>query len=466
MQKNDRTILIVMLTVFLVVLICGGAFAAYQIFFVQKETPREPSVAYTQAAQTIVAQMTLDAGAAAVAQLTQQAAVVRTQVVGNLASATPAPTSSMPTQVAPTFVVPPTATSWWIYPSATPIVIPPTPTPAPVTPCNRATFIQDVTIPDGTTLPPNTRFTKIWRVRNDGSCFWDYSYTVIFQNGTPMTNNTVIPFPGTIPPGGLVDLAVDMASPNKAGVFQGNWLMRSSRGELFGVGSSSTNPLFVRIRVPEPAKPNPNFAYDFSANYCSAIWRTGAGTILCTNPPTDPEGSVVFQTDPQMESRIENEPGLWVRPNQASSGYISGQYPAYQVRSGDRFIAEIGCQSGWPKCDVTFRVDYLLANGTSGNLGAWREIYDNSTKVIDINLASLVGQSVQFILRMQNNGNVSQANGIWFLPSIRNSPVPPTSLPPTVTPTATTVPTLTPTPTATATATATATLPVYPYPPP
>lgn len=462
MQKNNNTIWIVLLSVVLVVLVCAGAIAAYIAFFGPKEPETDSSAAYTQAAQTIVAQMTLDAGASAVARLTEQSAMVRTQVVSNLASATPAPTSAIPTQVMPTFVVPATATTWWIYPSATPIVIPPTPTSGPVTPCNRATFLQDVTIPDGTTIPPNTRFTKTWRVRNDGACFWDSSYSVVFQSGTPMTNTTIVPFPGTIPPGGSVDLSVVMTSPNKPGVFQGNWLMRSANGATFGVGSSGTNPLFIRIRVPEPAKPNPNYAYDFSANYCSAVWQTGVGTILCTNPPTDPEGSVVYQTDPQLESRNENEPGLWVRPNQAASGFINGRYPAYSVRSGDRFIAEIGCQYGWPKCDITFRVDYLLANGTSGNLGAWREVFDNSTYVINIDLSSLVGQSVQFSLRMQNNGNVSQANGIWFLPSIRNTPAPPTALPPTVTPTATTPPTAT----ATQSPTPTPTLPVYPYPTP
>ena len=33
-------------------------------------------------------------------------------------------------------------------------------------------FIKDVTIPDGTPIPINTRFTKTWRVQNIGTVPW------------------------------------------------------------------------------------------------------------------------------------------------------------------------------------------------------------------------------------------------------------------------------------------------------
>jgi hypothetical protein len=473
MDVRERNILIAALSVFAVILICGASFAAYQIFFGPPEPTQEPAAAYTQAAQTIIARVTLDAGSTAVAQLTQTASAV--QPGPALPSPTGLPTVAPGTPVYPTYVIPPTATFPPLPSATSTIFLPPVFTQPPVIPCNRATFISDVTIPDGTILPPNTNFTKIWRVRNDGTCFWDSSYALVFSTGTPMTNLTYISLPTTVPPGSYTDLAVEMRSPGAAGTYQGNWFLRSPRGEVFGVGSSGKNPLFVRIKVQAPPKPNPSYAYDFSANYCSAQWRTGSGVIGCTNPSTSSSGSVTFLTAPDLETRTENEPGLWTRPNQSNDGFISGQYPQYQVKVGDHFIAELSCKYGYSGCDVTFRLDYLLSNGTSGNLGAWREVYDNHTNIVDVNLSSIVGQNVQFILRMQNNGSASQANGIWFLPSIRNYPPTPTSLPPTVTPTQTLIPTVTSTPTVTATSTQTPTptpsptptvtnTPVTPYP--
>ncbi len=447
MQARDRNILIGVLVVLAVVLLCAAALAGYQVFRRMGGIEPEPdlNVAYTQAAQTIVAQLTQQAGATAIAQLTaiaQGGQIPASPVV--LPTDTSAPTQILPTQARPTFVVPATATPWWENPTPTNIVLPPTATRPPVVPCNVATFVRDISIPDNTLLPPNSRFTKIWRVRNDGTCFWDSSYALVFVSGRRMADSTTVLIPATVAPGQSIDLAIEMTSPGNAGTYQSNWMFRDPRGFMFGVGRNGEDPVYARIQVQAQPDPNPRYAYDFAANYCSAQWRSDDGVIGCTTPSGDSRGSVVYTTSPALEPRTENEPGLWVRPNQSANGYISGQFPAYVVKPGDRFVAEFSCQSSWSKCDVTFRVDYLLSNGSAGNLGAWREVYDNQSNTVSIDLTSLAGQSVQFTLRMQNNGNVSHANGIWFLPSIRNVPPTQTALPPTVTPTVT--PTITPTP--------------------
>ena len=472
---KDRTVnwLIVGLTVLALTLICVASFAAYKVFFASPIPTANAAVVYTQAAQTMIAQITLDAGSTAVSQLTQIARTTTPNLT--IPTDTPGPTSVfptlIPTQTKPTYVVV-TATSPIIYLTATP-TSPYIPT-APVIPCNRATFIKDVTIPDGAVLPPNTPFTKIWRIRNDGACYWDYNYSLVFVNGTPMTNIRVVPVPAVVYPGQTIDLAVDMVSPSGPGTYQSNWMMRTPRGQIFGFGPYGDDVIFARIRIQSAPKPNPNYSYDFAAYYCNAQWRTNAGVIPCTNPNTASNGSVTYTTNPSLESRTENESALWVRPDQNSSGYISGQYPAYTVKSGDHFVTEVSCVYGFKNCDVTFRLDYILSNGSAYNLGAWHEVYDGKSKVVDVNLSALIGQSVKFVLRMQNNGSVSQANGIWFVPSIRNYPSTSTPLPPTVTPTATrtstptSIPTDTDTPTPTSTPTPTLTPPpidtTLPYP--
>ena len=69
----------------------------------------------------------------------------------------------------------------------------PTTTPTSSEPCNRASFEGDATIPDGSVLPPNTRFTKTWLVKNTGSCVWK-GYSVVFaERGSALSGTAVYP---------------------------------------------------------------------------------------------------------------------------------------------------------------------------------------------------------------------------------------------------------------------------------
>jgi hypothetical protein len=40
------------------------------------------------------------------------------------------------------------------------------------------TFVGDVTIFDGAVLRPGEHFTKVWQVKNSGTCTWTRAYTV------------------------------------------------------------------------------------------------------------------------------------------------------------------------------------------------------------------------------------------------------------------------------------------------
>jgi hypothetical protein len=453
---NRRLFLQIFLLVFAIIMLGAVSFAACNLFRTRTQataTP-DPAMAYTLAAQTVFAEITQDAGSTAVAELTQIA--VATSVPTFPPPGTPSSTFWLPTATSalpsPTFF-PPTATQPW------PTPIPPTPIPPTAIPCNKASFKGDVSIPDGTTLPPNQRFTKIWRVRNDGACFWDSSYQLVFVNGNPMGAQTVVPIPTVVQPGAQVDLAVDMIAPSQAGAHQGNWYLRDNRGQTFGVGASNS-PLWVKIVVAATPNPNPAYAYDFAAYYCHAEWRSQSGLIGCNNPSSSDKGSVVFTTSPQLETRTENEPGLWVRPDNAQTGYLAGLFPPYKIQAGDHFVSEISCMKGFNGCNITFRLDYRLPDGTTKNFGSWNEVTDGKTRTVDQDLSPLVGQTVRFMLVIVNNGNPSQANGIWFVPSIRNKP--PTATPK---PTLTKTPTPSPSPTNTNTPTPSPTLPII-YPPP
>jgi hypothetical protein len=377
-------------------------------------TPPSMESIHTAAWQTVMAQATLDAGATAVAQLTQMAGA------GGFPSPTPLPPTESPT------AIPPSATLPFIPPTPMPPTpIPPTrlpPTPVPP-PCDAAQFVRDVTVPDGTLFNPGQAFTKVWRIRNVGSCAWNASYALVFVSGDRFQTRDVFPMPALVRPGETVDLSADFIAPSSPGRYRSNWMLSNPRGQTFGIGPAANRPFWVEITVRYTPGP---FPYDFVANMCSAVWRNSSRALPCPGNPASDQGSIVLLDAPRLETgKLENEPALWTRPEAGRGGEISGAYPAYRVQSGDRFMADIGCLERSPGCDVTFIVDYQAAGDRVRNLGSWREVSDGRLTRLDIDLSGLAGQSVQFILRVVNNGRSADANAFWLVPSIRRGAAPP-----------------------------------------
>ncbi len=138
-------------------------------------------------------------------------------------------------------------------PTPTPTALP-TPTP-PVIPtaevsvvqptaCNYSmAYVADITIPDGQQISPAGYFTKIWRVRNDGTCIWTPDFLFSFVSGTQMGGQTQ--FLGqTVNPGEAVDLSVNMIAPFEPGDYQSDWQLKTAQGYDLG------DPVWVRITVP------------------------------------------------------------------------------------------------------------------------------------------------------------------------------------------------------------------------
>jgi len=150
-----------------------------------------------------------------------------------------------------------------LLPSATPTVLAPsatyTPTASPTSvPCNWAKFITDVTIPDNWETSPSDHFTKTWRLQNAGSCTWTSGYSLVFDHGDQMNAPASQQLtPGTVAPGGTVDVSVDLLSPNVAGTYQGFFKLRASDSSTFGIGADANGAFWVKIKVnvvlPPPA---------------------------------------------------------------------------------------------------------------------------------------------------------------------------------------------------------------------
>jgi len=126
-------------------------------------------------------------------------------------------------------------------PSASPTVLATlsaSPTQSGITPgttCDNATFISDVTIPDGTKLAPGTTFTKTWKIQNSGTCTWTSAYGVVFSNGSRMGAETPQSLAvDSVPPGGSVDISIEMVAPDSTGQQVGYWRMQNAAKVAFG----------------------------------------------------------------------------------------------------------------------------------------------------------------------------------------------------------------------------------------
>jgi hypothetical protein len=101
-------------------------------------------------------------------------------------------------------------------PLYTQIAIPGAPTLPPPAGCQDSDqYVSDDGM-DGTTYAPNTPFSKMWRLKNTGTCTWDSTYPVAYLAGTALTQQPGywIVQPGqTVAPGQTVDVSVGMTSP-------------------------------------------------------------------------------------------------------------------------------------------------------------------------------------------------------------------------------------------------------------
>lgn len=72
------------------------------------------------------------------------------------------------------------------------------------------------------------------------------------MNGTP-----ILEFPENVPPGGTIDLKVNLIAPFNMATHTGNWVLSDPSGAMFGVGDQGNQPITVVIQVKPTPKPSP-----------------------------------------------------------------------------------------------------------------------------------------------------------------------------------------------------------------
>ncbi len=111
---------------------------------------------------------------------------------------------------------------------------------------NNLVYFDDLTIPDGTEVPPGAQLDKQWIVENQGTCNWGENYRLKFISGSELSasaDQALYPArSGTRP-----TIRIQFTAPQEAGKYHSAWQAYSPTGEPFG------DPIFIEIVVVEGA---------------------------------------------------------------------------------------------------------------------------------------------------------------------------------------------------------------------
>jgi hypothetical protein len=390
MYVSKRYFLIALVLVILVQLACnmprGGS----------TPTPSGAEILYTAAAQTVEAQLT---------QVNQPpVTAVASATLIPLATSTPGGAAPSPTT--------------GLVPSDTP-----KPTQTPI-PCDLVKFVEDVTYPDNTQVPPGASFEKTWRLQNAGTCTWNTSYALAFSGGDAMGAPATVPLTKVVAPGDTVDVSVTLTAPDDNGTYRGNWMLRNATNVLFGIGDG-TKPFWVQIKVSAES----GLLYDFLVNAGSATWETGVGSdpgesITFGGDDNDPNGVAKIKDQVKLENGAISGKVLLTYPKREEDGYIRGVFPDYKVQSGDRFKARLtfmipegedACGSG----RVKFQLAYKEGDEVS-SLKEWTKSCNGNLMPVEVDLSDLKGKTVGFILIVKADGSSSDDWAIWNSPRIEH----------------------------------------------
>jgi hypothetical protein len=268
-------------------------------------------------------------------------------------------------------------------------------------------------------MSPGQAFTKTWRIKNIGTCTWA-GYSLVFDSGDSMNGAASSAIANT-PPGGTVDISINLVAPATVGNYRGYWRIRSASGYLLPViNGYQVKSFYVDIKVAVTSS-----GFDLHSRAPDAEWiggDSGGGVVLTFGgPDTDPNGFAMFRNGALLEDGSTPAKVLEMHPKWVDDGVITGRYPSYTIVTGERFRAKIGflaksdgtCGVG----SVKFQLNYK-EGGAIHPLGTWTKNCNGSLTTLDVDLSSLAGHSIQLILAVLANGPSSQDWAVWVAPRV------------------------------------------------
>lgn len=107
---------------------------------------------------------------------------------------------------------------------------------------NSLTFLDDLTVPDGSIFEPEQSFVKQWQVQNSGTCDWTNRYSARNISGFSMGADAKQKLP-ELAAGETGILEITFTAPPDYGGYYSQWQAYDGRGKAFG------DDIFVDIVV-------------------------------------------------------------------------------------------------------------------------------------------------------------------------------------------------------------------------
>jgi hypothetical protein len=279
-----------------------------------------------------------------------------------------------------------------------------------------------VTYPDGTDVAPGTTFVKTWRLRNNGTCTWNSSYTLVFVSGDAMSGPAAQALTtGTVAPGQEIDISVTLKAPATPKTYTGIWKLRNGAGVIFGLGEDASKAFFVKIDVVQAITPTPQaeVVFDLLAQAQDAEWRNATDVLPFGDPDNDAPGVAAYAKNVTLENGKTYAKVLATYPERITDGVITGLFPSYKIHDGDHFRTQIGLRDGCEGGKVQFRFGYK-EGANDVIIDKWTKSCDGTLLTIDIDLSDLAGHTVQFIFEVSTQGSFKNDRSMWVSPRIEN----------------------------------------------
>jgi len=163
-----------------------------------------------------------------------------------LSTATPfIPPTAQAQLIEPTLIINPTQNIVVVQTTPLPTVIIPTATVNPTDCINNLTYVEDLTIPDGTPITYGATIDKQWLVQNSGTCNWNAGYRLKYIGGAVLgAPEELTLYPAKS--GTQATIQITFTAPFTDGKYESAWQAFDPSGLAFG------DPIFMRIEVLAP----------------------------------------------------------------------------------------------------------------------------------------------------------------------------------------------------------------------
>ncbi|MDX1437088.1 MAG: NBR1-Ig-like domain-containing protein [Anaerolineales bacterium] len=104
------------------------------------------------------------------------------------------------------------------------------------------TFLEDVTIPDGTVVEAGATLDKRWLIMNSGTCNWDQDYQLVHVSGSELgVSASQALFPARSDT--EAEISIVFTAPDEPGTILSAWQAVNPEGDFFG------DTIFIEVVV-------------------------------------------------------------------------------------------------------------------------------------------------------------------------------------------------------------------------